>query len=53
LFNNEEMQGYAADAELITDNNPILEFSTARNVLNQDPKSVIESIEVFLAKNWK
>ena len=48
LFTNEEMKDYAEEARLITDNNPILEFSTSRKVLYQAPEEVINDIEVFL-----
>ena len=50
LFTSEQMQGYAKDSKLITDNNPILEFSTAKNVLNQNPKEVIDDIEKFISR---
>jgi hypothetical protein len=42
------MQGYADDAKLITDDRPLLEFSTARNVYNQKPEEVINDIEKFI-----
>jgi len=48
LFTSEQMQGYADDAELITDDKPILEFSTAKNVLTQKPEEVINDIEKFI-----
>jgi len=48
LFTDEQMQGYAEDAKLITDDKPILEFSTAKNVLIQDPNVVIRDINNFL-----
>ena len=32
LFTGEQMQDYGRDAELITDDKPILEFSTAKKV---------------------
>lgn len=51
LFTNEEMQGYGKDAELVTDDKPILEFSTAKKVLNQNPEEVIKDIQGFLEKN--
>jgi spermidine synthase len=50
VFISEQMQGYADDAKLITDDKPILEFSTAKNVLNQNPKEVINDIEQFIQK---
>ena len=48
LFTSEEMQDYAKNAKIITDDKPILEFSTAKNVLNQNPKEVIGDIEGFI-----
>lgn len=45
LFTEKDLENYTADAKLITDDKPILEFSTARNVLNQNPKEVIGDIE--------
>ena len=48
LFTSEQMDGYADDAESVTDDRPILEFSTAKNVLNQKPRAVIEDINNFL-----
>jgi len=48
LFTSDDMAGYAADASLLTDDNPILEFSTARQVLYQNPEEIIHDIEVFL-----
>jgi spermidine synthase len=47
IFTSEQMNGYADDAKLITDDKPILEFSTAKNVLNQNPKAVIQDINKF------
>jgi len=49
LFTSEQMEGYADDAKFITDDKPILEFSTAKNVLNQNPKEVINDIERFIS----
>lgn len=48
LFDSEEMQGYAKDAKLVTDDKPILEFSTAKKILVQKPQSIIEDINKFL-----
>lgn len=48
LFTSEQMLGYADNAKIITDDKPILEFSTAKNILNQNPKEVIEDIENFI-----
>jgi spermidine synthase len=48
LFSSEDMKGYADNAPLITDDNPALEFSTAKNVLVADPKDVINDINEFL-----
>lgn len=52
LFTNEEMEGYADDVPLVTDDNSKLEFSTARRVLIANPKEVMDDINKFLgAKN--
>jgi hypothetical protein len=48
LFTDEQIQGYAENAEIVTDDKPILEFSTAKKVLMQDPRAVIEDINNFL-----
>lgn len=53
LFTGRDMEGYAEDAELITDDRPILEFSTARRALNQYPEEVIGDINGFLAGSKK
>jgi len=51
LFTDEQMKNYGEGAELITDDNPILEFSTAKNVLYQSPKEITLDIRNFMAKN--
>lgn len=51
LFTNEQIKGYAEDAKLITDDRPILEFSTGKKVLSQDPQEVIRDINNFLGRN--
>ena len=51
LFTSQDMRGYADDAEFVTDDNLILEFSAAKNVLNQKPKEVIDAINAFIEKN--
>ena len=51
LFDDEMMKDYADDAKILTDDNPILEFSTAKRALNQNPKEIIEDIKSFLGKN--
>ena len=50
LFRGEQMQGYANEAKLITDDKPILEFSTAKNVFVQKPEEVINDIKNFIKK---
>jgi len=50
LFDDEDLKGYADDALVVTDNNLILEFSSAKSVLNQYPKAVVYDINKFLAK---
>ncbi|GIU68387.1 MAG: hypothetical protein KatS3mg001_237 [Candidatus Pacearchaeota archaeon] len=50
VFKSEQMKGYADDAKIITDDNLLLEFSTAKRVLNQGPKEVINDIERFVSE---
>ncbi len=50
LFVSSEMEGYADNAEYITDDNAALEFSSARNVLFPNPKGVIFDIQNYLNK---
>ncbi len=50
LFTGSQMQSYGAGAEIITDDKPILEFSTAKKVLNQNPEEVIEDITKFIGE---
>lgn len=50
LFSGEDMKDYGKDAQLITDDNPIFEFSTAKRILYRDPKEVTEDIGRFLVK---
>ena len=52
LFTSDELKGYGKDAKFVIDDKPILEFSTAKNVLYQNPKEVINDIENFI-KNKK
>jgi hypothetical protein len=42
------LDGYAADAPLVTDDNPILEFSTAKTALIGNPMEVVNDIKEFL-----
>lgn len=51
LFNEKNLQNYASEAELITDDKPLIEFSSAKNVFNQKPTKVIENVENFIDKN--
>ena len=44
------MSGYADDAKFITDDKPILEFSSARTVFASKPQDVLEDINKFLEK---
>ena len=48
LFTEEEMQGYGTDAVLVTDDLPLLEFSTGKQALNQHPEKVMDDIDKFL-----
>lgn len=51
LFTDEQMKGYADDANLIIDDKPILEFSSARKVFDSMPQEVIDDINKFLKEN--
>lgn len=48
LFTSESMEGYAKDAKLMTDDMPLLEFSTSRRRFNADSEEVIQDIKSFL-----
>lgn len=48
LFTDRQIKGYADNSELITDDRPILEFSTAKNVFTPNPEAVLEDINKFL-----
>jgi spermidine synthase len=48
LFTNEQLQGYGKDTYLVTDDHPILEFSTARRIFSANPEEVILDINRFL-----
>lgn len=48
-FTDEQMQGYGDGYPLITDDNPVLEFSSAKTMISGgDPRRVINDIEDFL-----
>jgi len=49
LFTEEDLENYTNDAEIITDDKPLLEFSAGRNVLNQQPEEVISDIEQYVS----
>lgn len=51
LFDSRDLEGYAEKAKVITDDNLLLEFSSAKNVYNQNPEEVIADINDFLEKN--
>ncbi len=48
LFTSEEMSGYGKNEQIVTDDNSLLEFSTARNVLLTDSAEVISDINAYL-----
>lgn len=48
MFTNEQFGRFSNDSRIITDDNALLEFSTAKRVLNQNTKEVIKGIENFL-----
>jgi len=48
LFTSEDMRGYGAGARLVTDDNSLLEFSTAKNLLVFGSSEVIEDINNFI-----
>ena len=51
IFTNEDIQGYAENAQFVTDDNALLEFSTGSYTLSTDPNDVIEDINKFLEEN--
>ena len=51
LFTSEEMGDYAENSELVTDDNLLLEFSTAKKRLSQNPKAILDDINQFLEKD--
>ena len=53
IFTGEGMQGYGKDAELITDDNPILEFSTVKNVFYQKSQEIISDLVKNIEENKK
>ncbi len=48
LFTEKDLEGYAQSAETITDDRPLLEFSTAKNVLTQNPEMVLQDINKYM-----
>ena len=48
LFTSDEMKGYADTNPIITDDNCMLEFSTSRKVLYQNPMETIADINRFI-----
>ena len=48
IFTNEELKGYADKARIVTDDNALLEFSTAKNTLSISPYEAIEDINKFI-----
>ena len=48
LFTDDQMRGYADSAELITDDNAKLEFSTAKNIISGNPEVVLKDIEDYI-----
>lgn len=48
IFNNDEILGYTNNSISVTDNFPILEFSTGINVLDQKPEFIVEDINNYL-----
>ncbi len=53
LFTDKEMEGYGKDARIITDDNALLEFSTAKNLFSKDPEIVLKDVHAFLEKRRK
>ena len=50
LFTGDDLENYAENARLITDDNPFLEFSTAKKALNQNPKEIVDNINKFIGE---
>ena len=52
LFSEKQMEEYGAEYPLITDDNPVLEFSSAKTIIQEkDPTRVIQDINKFLGEN--
>ncbi len=48
LFNDMDLRGYANDAEIVADDNLLLEFSTAKNILDSNSEKIIDDLNKFL-----
>jgi spermidine synthase len=50
LFTDDQLEGYAENAQLITDNKPLIEFSSARKVFDSNPQEVLNDINKFIGE---
>jgi spermidine synthase len=55
VFNQDQLDGYGNDAPLITDDRPILEFSTPKEVFLKayTAEDILKDIENFVVKNYE
>jgi len=51
LFTDKDIQNYAENAKIVTDDNLLLEFSTAKKTINQNPRAIIDGINNFIKKD--
>jgi spermidine synthase len=51
LFTSKDLEGYADDAELITDDNLRLEFSASKKVLNGEPMKIVLDVEKYISEH--
>jgi len=51
IFEEKDLVGYADDAELVTDDNALLEFSTGARTLSTEPVVVINSLENYIGSS--
>ncbi|MBU4457039.1 MAG: fused MFS/spermidine synthase [Nanoarchaeota archaeon] len=50
LFDQEQIEAYSTNAEIVTDDNLKLEFSTSKTILHLEPETTISGIKEFLEK---
>jgi hypothetical protein len=51
MFTDEDLKGYAENSTMITDDNLLLEFSTAKTFLKGNSSRVLEDINKYIEQN--